>query len=164
MPSTPEDCESPVPALRPSSVLDGLIHQRLVGHVIFMGGSCFTGRHAVPAYSSSIDAASSLIARLLPGWEWRVGCNTEETVVELSPGPGTTVRVSSPKADELSPGLAICIALFAVLEAVEHGDEPEPARGVSALQGLLALPADEFGRRALVQLDVETLHDMLEMS
>lgn len=151
---TPETCDQQALELRPSTVLDGLIHQRLIGPVIFIGERCIIGRDHVPAYSSSIDAAASLVSRLLPGSTWCLRSGPDSAAVELVPASGTAVMTTSLDAAEPHPGLLICIALFAALETVLHGGEPDPERGKAALLCLLQLPADGFGRREIAQLQI----------
>lgn len=134
--------------LCPSTTLDGLIHQRLVGPVIFIGNRCITGRDQVPAYSSSVDAAVSLVARLLPDWTWCLRGGARSACVELASASGQGLAVTCPDT-ERHLGLLTCIALFAVLDATLHGGSLDQERGEAALLNLLKLPSDEFGRRAI---------------
>lgn len=135
--------------LCPSTTLDGLIHQRLVGPVIFMGNRCITGRDQVPAYTSSVDAAVSLVARLLPDWTWCLRGGARSACVELASASGQGIAVTCPDTAERHLGLLTCIALFAVLETALHGGSLDPERGEVALLDFLKLPSDDFGRRAI---------------
>lgn len=163
--------------ITPSRTLDGLIHQRLVGPVIYMGGDCFSGSRTVPAYTASIDAAVNLVSRVLPGWVWRLcSCHASDDAWimpdmnhpvfgavfqaiwpdvrdPLVEGPGIDLSCTPPG----NPAFALTTALFSVLNGLEHNVRPKDSEGRAELQRLEDIEADDFGRRAVPLLNVAGL-------
>lgn len=142
--------------LRPApkaTVLDGLIHQRMVGPVIFMGERCFVGGSAVPAYTTSLDAAAGLARDMLPGWTIGLELGEEGSMVSLSPPEGMSSLALMHTVIDEPASFALCVILFAVIEAVMCRSDPDVETGTSALRGLLETQKDNFGRRNIATID-----------
>ncbi len=73
----------------------------------------------LPAYTASLDAASAIVERVLPGWSWearRSGFGNGQASVwnpMEQPRPGTTIRADH----KSSPAIALLIAALKALEA-----------------------------------------------
>lgn len=142
--------------LRPApkaTVLDGLIHQRMVGPVIFMGERCFVGGSAVPAYTTSLDAASGLARDMLPGWTIGLELGKEGSTVSLVPPEGMSGLALKHTVVDEPASFALCVILFAVVEAVMSRSDPDVEAGTSALRRLLEAEKDNFGRRSIATID-----------
>jgi hypothetical protein len=89
----------------PSRELDAAIHEALVGAVEVDDDGSFA---ILPFYTSSLDAALSLVEHVLPGWDWETGSNVQYTV--LSPPVGARVGKAA-LGSGVTPAIGILSAL-----------------------------------------------------
>lgn len=127
--------------------IDVAVHRKFVGFVLELPRGPVSEGMPIPSYSTSLDAVLDLVAKLLPGWSWRVCQCTVTDDAWLQPdfgdpvhGAGFTARwpdCGDPLDD--GPGLdistvpqprgamALLACLIEVLDALETGRQPDQA-------------------------------------
>ena len=74
---------------------------------------------SVGNFTRSIDAATALIKRVLPGWKWLVAYNGEAVLSDFNPFDDGV------RANGETPALALCAALLHALIATKDAREKE---------------------------------------